>query len=128
MKPACYVLLGFVAAQPLMYGQATDLVRATPAVAAAAAAPPWATRRARPLSAAAFAQAFMCRSLTLAGGLLLLIWNENERQRRSEDVVLQGLEGQGADRLQLSGRLALTSLFFFQARDEMRPARTHAAT
>ena len=66
--------------------------------------------------------------MRLVLGLLLLIWNENERQRRSEDVVLQGLEGQGADRLQLSGRLALTSLFFFQARDEMRPARNHAAT
>ena len=27
---------------------------------------------------------FMCRSLTLAGGLLLLIWGENDKQRNTE--------------------------------------------
>ena len=45
VKPGCYALLGFVALQPFMYGQARDVD-------------------------------FMCRSLTLAGGLLLLIWGE----------------------------------------------------
>jgi len=85
VKPACYVLLSFVAIQPFMYGQVTDV-------------------------------AFMCRSITLAGGLLLLIWNENDRLARNQSwEVPQGLEGPGADRLQLSGRLLLTSLFFFQA-------------
>jgi len=85
VKPACYALLAFVAVQPFMYGQAADVD-------------------------------FMCRSLTLAGGLLLLIWSENDRQRRTEDIGLpQGLQGPGADRLQLSGRLLLTFLFFFQA-------------
>uniref|UniRef100_A0A7S0IWB2 Surfeit locus protein 4 n=1 Tax=Calcidiscus leptoporus TaxID=127549 RepID=A0A7S0IWB2_9EUKA len=59
---------------------------------------------------------FMCRSITLAGGLLLLIWSENDRQRRSEDIGLpQGIEETGADRLQLFGRMLLTMLFFFQA-------------
>jgi len=59
---------------------------------------------------------FVCRSLTLAGGLLLLIWSENDRQRRNEDMGLpQGAEDTGADRLQLFGRMLLTFLFFFQA-------------
>ena len=49
----CYALLTFVASQPFMYGQATDID-------------------------------FMCRSITLAGGLLLLIWSENDRQARDE--------------------------------------------
>ena len=31
---------------------------------------------------------FMCRSVTLAGGLLLLIWSENDRKQRSEDMGL----------------------------------------
>jgi len=30
----------------------------------------------------------MCRSVTLAGGLLLLIWSENDRKQRSEDMGL----------------------------------------
>lgn len=85
VKPACYMLLGFVIVQPFMYGQAKDVD-------------------------------FMCRSTTLAGGLLLLIWSENDRQRRSEDMGLpQDLQGTGADKLQLAGRLLLTFLFFFQA-------------
>mmetsp|Transcript_41845 Transcript_41845/g.94522 ORF Transcript_41845/g.94522 Transcript_41845/m.94522 type:complete len:288 (-) Transcript_41845:1024-1887(-) len=86
VKPACYALLTFVSSQPFMYGQATDVD-------------------------------FMCRSITLAGGLLLLIWSENDRQRRSEmsTGLLQGVQGAGADRLQLCGRLALTFLFLFQA-------------
>ena len=85
VKPACYALLTFVSSQPFMYGQATDVD-------------------------------FMCRSITLAGGLLLLIWSENDRQRRSEmgTGLLQGVQGAGADRLQLCGRLALTFLFLFQ--------------
>ena len=33
-------------------------------------------------------QDFMCRSITLAGGLLLLIWSENDKQRRNENVGL----------------------------------------
>lgn len=58
----------------------------------------------------------MCRSVTLAGGLLLLIWSENDKQQRSEDIGLpRAVEGASADRLQLSGRLLLCSLFFFQA-------------
>ena len=87
-------------------------------------------------------QDFMCRSITLAGGLLLLIWSENDKQRRNENVGLpqdtQSLltchswphalhphtvtataelsfrAGQGADRLQLCGRFFLTFIFFFQ--------------
>merc|ERR1712087_31965 len=85
VKPACYALLTFVCVQPFMYGQAKDVD-------------------------------FVCRSITLAGGLLLLIWSENDRQLRNEDIGLpQGIQGPGADRLQLSGRLLLTFLFFFQA-------------
>jgi uncharacterized membrane protein YphA (DoxX/SURF4 family) len=85
VKPGCYGLLVFVAIQPFMYGQARDVD-------------------------------FMCRSITLAGGLLLLIWSENDKQRRSGDMGLpQDTQGQGADRLQLCGRLFLTFIFFFQA-------------
>jgi len=85
VKLGCYLLLSFVFIQPFMYGQATDMD-------------------------------FMCRSITLAGGLLLLIWSENDRQQRTEDIGLpQAMEGAGADKLQLSGRLLLCSLFFFQA-------------
>jgi len=59
---------------------------------------------------------FMCRSITLAGGLLLLIWNENDKQRRKADLGLpQDMDGPGADRLQLAGRLSLMFIFFFQA-------------
>mmetsp|Transcript_3901 Transcript_3901/g.12085 ORF Transcript_3901/g.12085 Transcript_3901/m.12085 type:complete len:290 (+) Transcript_3901:60-929(+) len=85
VKMGCYILLGFVFVQPFMYGQARDLD-------------------------------FICRSVTLAGGLLLLIWSENDKQQRSEDIGLpRAVEGASADRLQLSGRLLLCSLFFFQA-------------
>jgi len=85
VKPACYMLLGFTALQPFMYGQATDAD-------------------------------FMCRSITLAGGFLLLIWSENERANAEMDRGLpQGLPGQSADRLQLFGRLLLTFIFLFQA-------------
>jgi uncharacterized membrane protein YphA (DoxX/SURF4 family) len=60
---------------------------------------------------------FMCRSVTLAGGFLLLIWSENEKERRSESSLglPQGPQGQGADRLQLFGRGLLTLIFLFQA-------------
>ena len=87
VKPACYALLVFVGSQPFMYGQATDVD-------------------------------FMCRSITLMGGLLLLIWSENDRQRRSDmsTGLPQGVQGAGADSLQLCGRLALTFLFLFQVR------------
>ena len=37
---------------------------------------------ARPRTPTAAVQDFMCRSITLAGGLLLLIWSENDKQRR----------------------------------------------
>jgi len=86
VKPASYALLGFTVLQPFMYGQATDLD-------------------------------FMCRSITLAGGFLLLIWAENEKRQLMEDrgLPMQGETGPGADRLQLSGRLLLTFIFFFQA-------------
>lgn len=85
VKPASYLLLGFVAVQPFMYGQVTDAD-------------------------------FMCRSITLAGGFLLLIWSENERkQTEGYNGLPQGERSAGADRLQLSGRLLLTFLFLFQA-------------
>ena len=86
VKMASYMLLGFVALQPFMYGQATDAD-------------------------------FMCRSITLAGGFLLLIWAENEKQNKAEGMggLLQGESSAGADRLQLFGRLLLTFLFLFQA-------------
>jgi uncharacterized membrane protein YphA (DoxX/SURF4 family) len=59
---------------------------------------------------------FMCRSITLAGGLLLLIWSENDKQRRNENMgIPMDAEEVGADRLQLCGRLFLTFIFFFQA-------------
>jgi uncharacterized membrane protein YphA (DoxX/SURF4 family) len=59
---------------------------------------------------------FMCRCVTLAGGLLLLIWSENDRKQRSEDMGLpSGMESTSSDRLQLCGRVLLTFLFFFQA-------------
>lgn len=86
VKPAAYTLLGFTAVQPFIYGQATDID-------------------------------FMCRSITLAGGLLLLIWAETERKQLHEDrgLLLQGESGPASDRFQFSGRLLLTSMFFFQA-------------
>jgi hypothetical protein len=76
VKPGCYALLGFVALQPFMYGQARDVD-------------------------------FMCRSLTLAGGLLLLIWGENDKQRNTELMGTGGMSlveenNPGADRLQAS--------------------------
>ncbi len=69
----------------------------------------------------------MCRSITLAGGLLLLIWSENDKQRRNENMgIPMDAEEVGADRLQLCGRLFLTFIFFFQAAappPRPRPAR-----
>jgi len=59
---------------------------------------------------------FMCRSITLAGGFLLLIWSENAKAHESEFRGLpQGESDTGADRLQLFGRLLLTFLFLFQS-------------
>jgi len=59
---------------------------------------------------------FMCRSITLAGGFLLLIWAENERISAEMDRGLpQALPSGAADKLQLSGRLLLTFIFLFQA-------------
>jgi len=85
VKLGSYLLLGFVALQPFMYGQVTDAD-------------------------------FMCRSITLAGGFLLLIWAENEKRHESEFTGLPQAESTAsADRLQLSGRLLLTFLFLFQA-------------
>ena len=59
---------------------------------------------------------FLCRSFTVIGGLLLLVWSEKDHQRRREDTGLpQDLSDVSSDRLQLVGRLLLTFLFFFQA-------------
>jgi uncharacterized membrane protein YphA (DoxX/SURF4 family) len=62
---------------------------------------------------------FICRSSTVAGGLLLLIWGENEKEGRRNDAGLGLLGGaaedRSADRLQLAGRLLLTFMFLFQA-------------
>lgn len=60
---------------------------------------------------------FLCRSMTLAGGLLLLLWSENHRQWRATAVqgIPLDLQGANAHRLQLAGRLLLTFIFFFQA-------------
>ena len=49
---------------------------------------------------------------------MLLIWAETERKQLQEDrgLLLQGDSStRGLDRLQFSGRLLLTSIFFFQA-------------
>jgi len=63
---------------------------------------------------------FMCRSSTMAGGLLLLIWGENDKIGRRTDSALGGLlahdaDERSADKLQLAGRLLLTFMFLFQA-------------
>jgi len=59
---------------------------------------------------------FLCRSLTLAGGLLLLLWSENHRRwRATAKGIPLDFEGANAHRLQLAGRLLLTFIFFFQA-------------
>jgi len=59
---------------------------------------------------------FMCRSITLAGGFLLLIWSENERKQAEDYMGLpQAERSAAADKLQLSGRLLLTFIFLFQA-------------
>lgn len=59
---------------------------------------------------------FLCRSLTLAGGLLLLLWSENHRRwRATANGIPLDFQGPNAHRLQLAGRLLLTFIFFFQA-------------
>lgn len=64
---------------------------------------------------------FVCRSSTVAGGLLLLILGENRKSGRKNDRGSLGLmaEEMGnerkADQLQLVGRLLLTCMFLFQA-------------
>ena len=59
---------------------------------------------------------FLCRSVTLAGGLLLLLWSENHRRWRATSTGIPlDFQGLNADRLQLAGRLLLTFIFFFQA-------------
>ena len=80
VKSASYMLLGFVALQPFMYGQATDAD-------------------------------FMCRSITLAGGFLLLIWSENERVSKAEGMggLLQGGGGLFAGEDDVAGSAALVS-------------------
>lgn len=87
VKPACKVLLGFMAVQPFLYAQATDF-------------------------------GFMCRTVTVAGGLLLLMWGEDEKGRRSEmstGGLQSGERGATSDRMQLVGRSLLTLLSFFQS-------------
>jgi ER-derived vesicles protein len=59
---------------------------------------------------------FLCRSVTLAGGLLLLLWSENHRRWRATSIGIPlDFQGPNAHRLQLAGRLLLTFIFFFQA-------------
>ena len=84
--PACISLIVFVVVQPALYGQSNDAD-------------------------------FVCQSVTLIGGLLLLVWSENHHAWRVSSLVgvPLDLQGVGADRLQLAGRLGLTFLFFFQA-------------
>lgn len=62
---------------------------------------------------------FLCRSSTMAGGLLLMIWGENDKIGRRTDMKLGLLVHEAAersaDKLQLTGRLLLTFMFLFQA-------------
>jgi uncharacterized membrane protein YphA (DoxX/SURF4 family) len=85
VKPASYALLCFTVLQPFVYGQAKDVD-------------------------------FVCRSITLIGGFLILIYSENVKQQKMGDRgLIMDERSPGADRLQLSGRLLLTLIFFFQA-------------
>jgi ER-derived vesicles protein len=58
---------------------------------------------------------FVCRSIALLGGLMLLVWSENNREWRSEDMEIPKISPINGDKLQLLGRFLLTSLFFFHA-------------
>jgi len=84
---ASYLLLGFVAVQPIMYGQMADLD-------------------------------FVIRSLTLAGGLcLLLTHHASKAQEKSQFPGLPDnfVKSMGGSKIQLLGRVLLTFIFFFQA-------------
>jgi len=62
---------------------------------------------------------FVCRSSTMAGGLLLMIWGENDKIGRRNDsklgLLVHESDERSADKLQLAGRLLLTFMFLFQA-------------
>jgi len=62
---------------------------------------------------------FLSRELTLAGGLMLLIWGEYQKLGRKVDIITmanaQEMNDGTSDRVQLTGRLLLTFLFLFQA-------------
>jgi uncharacterized membrane protein YphA (DoxX/SURF4 family) len=62
---------------------------------------------------------FLCRSSTMAGGLLLMIWGENDKIGRRNDsklgLLVHESDERSADKLQLAGRLLLTFMFLFQA-------------
>jgi len=82
---ASSALIGYVVVQPFLYGQTTNVDS-------------------------------MCRSVTLVGGLLLLLWSENLRRWRETSLGIPlDLQGLNAHRLQLTGRLLLMFIFFFQA-------------
>ena len=58
----------------------------------------------------------LCRSVTLVGGLLLLLWGENLRRwRATSNGMPLDFQSLNTHRLQLAGRLLLTFVFFFQA-------------
>ena len=88
-KVACYMLLCVTALQPFVYGQHSSLE-------------------------------FMTRSLTMTGGFFFLIQSENEKAGKKVDLLSMknvreaSEEDENGSRLQLVGRLALTSLFLFQ--------------
>jgi len=86
VRNACYGLLAFIVTQPVLYGQLTNTD-------------------------------FVCRSITLAGGLLMFLWSVNDRQQRGQYLgMLQGGAADArADKLQLSGRMLMAILFFFQS-------------
>ena len=60
---------------------------------------------------------FLCRSLTLAGGLLLCTFAQSKQVASGPRASQWGLPQSNfaADKLQLFGRLMLTLLFFFEA-------------
>merc|ERR1712216_256197 len=60
---------------------------------------------------------FMSRALTIAGGLLFLVWAEQKKAGCKLDMFSMGSlsDENSGDRLQLAGRLLLPILFLFQA-------------
>lgn len=59
---------------------------------------------------------FMSRALTLAGGLLFVVWSEKQKAGKVDMLSMTSLANEDSgDKLQLAGRLLLTFLFLFQA-------------